>query len=78
MKKISISFLNSYRELVTTSVINGTTGNIEFNEEGDRIESLYEIINVQQNELKVVGNYRTNTVSWKTQFSKYFLFLCFV
>jgi len=27
------------------------------------VESLYEIINVQQGQLKVVGTYRTNTVS---------------
>jgi hypothetical protein len=39
------------------------TGNIEFNEEGDRVESLYEVINIQQGQLKVVGTYRTNTVS---------------
>ncbi|CAF0921867.1 unnamed protein product [Rotaria sordida] len=50
-----------YRELLNASVINGITGNIEFNEEGDRVESLYEIINIQQGQLKVVGNYRSNT-----------------
>ncbi|CAF4501442.1 unnamed protein product [Rotaria sp. Silwood1] len=50
-----------YRELLNTSVINGITGNIEFNEEGDRVESLYEIINIQEGQLKVVGNYRSNT-----------------
>jgi hypothetical protein len=42
--------------------MHGITGNIEFNEEGDRIESLYEIINVQQGHLKSVGTYRSNTV----------------
>jgi hypothetical protein len=30
-----------FRELLHTSVVNGITGNIKFNEEGDRIESLY-------------------------------------
>lgn len=39
------------------------TGNLAFNEEGDRIESLYEIINIQQGQVKIVGSYRTNTVS---------------
>lgn len=53
---------------MNTSVEHGMTGNIEFNEEGDRIESLYEIINVQQGQLKVVGTYRTNTVSPKCIF----------
>ncbi len=48
---------------MNTNVIQGITGNIAFNEEGDRIESLYEIINIQQGQMKVVGTYRTNTVS---------------
>jgi hypothetical protein len=39
------------------------TGDIEFNEHGDRIESLYEIINIQRGELTSVGSYRSNTVS---------------
>lgn len=43
--------------------MNGITGNIEFNEEGDRIESLYDIVNVQDGQLRTVGHYRTNTVS---------------
>ncbi|CAF4292745.1 unnamed protein product, partial [Rotaria sp. Silwood2] len=51
-----------YKELLNSSVINGITGNIEFNEEGDRVESLYDIINVQKGQLKVVGNYRSNTI----------------
>jgi ABC-type branched-subunit amino acid transport system substrate-binding protein len=50
------------RELLNTSVLHGITGDIEFNEEGDRIESLYEIINIQQGQLKAVGTYRSNTV----------------
>ncbi len=55
------------RELLHTSIVNGKTGNIEFNEEGDRVESLYEIINIQQRQLKVVGTYRTNTVSFRVE-----------
>ncbi|CAF3742483.1 unnamed protein product [Rotaria magnacalcarata] len=54
--------IDFYRELLNTSVVNGITGNIEFNEEGDRIESLYDIVNVQDGQLKTVGHYRTNTI----------------
>ncbi|CAF4201114.1 unnamed protein product, partial [Rotaria magnacalcarata] len=57
--------IDFYRELLNTSVVNGITGNIEFNEEGDRIESLYDIVNVQDGQLKTVGHYRTNTVSYR-------------
>jgi hypothetical protein len=52
-----------FRTLINTNVKNGITGNIEFNEKGERIESLYEIINIQHGQLKVVGIYRSNTVS---------------
>ena len=55
------------RQLLNTNVVGGITGNIEFNEEGDRIESLYEIVNMQQGQLKVVGTYRSNTVSFGFQ-----------
>ena len=41
----------------------GLTGSIEFNEGGDRVESRYEIINIQQGTATVVGTYRSNTVS---------------
>jgi hypothetical protein len=54
----------------------GLTGNIEFNEEGDRIESLYEIINIQQGHLKAVGTYRTNTVCLKSK-GDFVLLICF-
>jgi ABC-type branched-subunit amino acid transport system substrate-binding protein len=54
-----------FRTLIHTNVKNGITGNIEFNEKGDRIESLYEIINIQYGQSKVVGTYRSNTVSLK-------------
>jgi hypothetical protein len=64
IKKIVFFFC---RELLHTSIVNGKTGNIEFNEEGDRVESLYEIINIQQGQLKVVGTYRTNTVSFRVE-----------
>ncbi|CAF3877872.1 unnamed protein product [Rotaria sp. Silwood2] len=50
-----------YKALVETSVENGKTGNIAFNEEGDRIESSYDIINIQRGQPKIVGIYRSNT-----------------
>ncbi len=52
-----------FRALVNTNVKNGLTGNIAFNEEGDRIESLYEVINIQRGQSTSVGTYRSNTVS---------------
>ncbi|CAF1349247.1 unnamed protein product [Adineta ricciae] len=52
-----------YSKILETDVVNGTTGNIQFNEEGDRVESLYEIINIQNKQMKVVGTYRTNTTT---------------
>lgn len=51
------------RAFIRTSVEQGLTGNITFNNEGDRIESLYEILNIQYGEMKVVGTYRSNAVS---------------
>lgn len=46
-----------------TVVLNGVTGNVAFNDEGDRVESLYEVINIQNDRIETVGTYRTNTVS---------------
>lgn len=48
--------------LINTKVLSGQTGNIAFNEQGDRIESLYDIINIQNGQAIVVGSYRSNTV----------------
>ncbi|CAM4854833.1 unnamed protein product [Rotaria socialis] len=50
-----------YRAFIKTKVNAATTGDIEFNEYGDRIESLYEIINIQDGHPTVVGTYRSNT-----------------
>ena len=52
-----------YRKFISTNVKHAITGNIAFNDEGDRIESLYEIINIQHGQSKVVGSYRSNAVS---------------
>ena len=62
-------------KILETNVVNGTTGNIQFNEEGDRVESLYEIVNIQNKQMKVVGTYRTNTVgNMIISFDLHFLF----
>ncbi|CAF0897335.1 unnamed protein product [Adineta steineri] len=50
-----------FQTFLNSSVEGGITGNISFNEGGDRIESLYEIINIQHGQLTVVGTYRSNT-----------------
>jgi hypothetical protein len=60
---LSVYKILFFSALVNTSVNQGVTGDIEFNENGDRIESLYEIINIQHGQPKVVGIYRSNTVS---------------
>jgi hypothetical protein len=57
-----------FSELVKTKLKHALTGNIAFNDHGDRIESLYEIINIQDGQPKVVGTYRSNTVSIKYRF----------
>lgn len=64
------------RALINTIVLQGLTGMIAFNDHGDRLESLYEIINIQQQQSQVVGNYRSNTVKQKlNKISFEFLFL---
>ena len=56
--------------MLKTKLKNGLTGNIAFNDQGDRIESLYEIINIQHGKQKVIGTYRSNTVSIKFKFHR--------
>ena len=41
-----------YRKFINTSVKHAITGSIEFNDEGDRIESLYQIINIQNGQIE--------------------------
>jgi len=50
-----------YHEILNAVVLDGVTGNVAFNDEGDRIESLYEVINIQNDQMTTVGTYRTNT-----------------
>lgn len=51
-----------FSEILNAVVLDGVTGNVAFNDEGDRIESLYEVINIQNDRMTTVGTYRTNTV----------------
>lgn len=51
-----------FSEILNAVVLDGVTGNVAFNDEGDRIESLYEVINIQNDQMTTVGTYRTNTV----------------
>ena len=44
------------------------TGTVAFNQQGDRLGSLYEVINIQYGRAKVVGTYRSNTVSEDVEF----------
>jgi len=69
--------LSNFRALLNTVVENGLTGRIELNEEGDRIESQYEIVNIQNGQRKIVGNYRSNAVSvWMCVCVCICLFVC--
>ena len=58
----------SFSALVHTNVKHGLTGDIAFNGNGERIESLYEIMNIQSGQSVVVGTYRSNTVSENSQY----------
>lgn len=49
--------------LVHTNVKQGLTGDIEFTANGERIQSFYDVINIQHGQSVVVGTYRSNTVS---------------
>ena len=55
--------LLSCSALIHTNVKHGHTGDIAFNANGERIQSFYEIINIQHGQKMVVGTYRSNTVS---------------
>lgn len=70
----------SFSALIHTNVKHGLTGDIAFNSNGERVESLYEIINIQYGQSVVVGTYRSNTVSenrkrFPMRIEKFFLFL---
>jgi hypothetical protein len=58
----------SSRAFINSNVSHGMTGSVAFNQQGDRLESLYEVINIQYGRAQVVGTYRSNTVSEATEF----------
>ena len=59
-------FVLFFSELVNTSLENGLTGELLLSGNGDRINSVYQILNLknrEDNELTVVGEYRDEQVS---------------
>ena len=67
---VRIAFLESilcclclYSTLSTRELANGRTGNVSFNEVGDRLTASYEIVNMQGRGLVSVGNYTVSDVS---------------
>ena len=60
------AFVGVFSELVNTSLENGQTGTIQLNRKGDRINSVYQIVNPRKrgdSQLNVVGRYRDGAVS---------------
>lgn len=62
-----------FRSLLSASLVNGATGNVEFNDLGERMHSKYKITNVQKSGLKEIGMYKdgevkiNETVIWPEQ-----------
>jgi hypothetical protein len=58
------------RKLLNSTIEDGFTGNLKFNELGERMYNKYKIINVQQSGLMEVGRYKNGqlqineTVTW--------------
>lgn len=55
-----------FRELVNTTLVDGKTGNIMLNRKGDRINAVYQIVNLRKKadtQLTVVGEYRDRNVT---------------
>jgi len=51
--------------LQNQQLINGRTGNVSFNSAGDRVNAVYEVVNVQSQGSVVVGNCTVDNVSWR-------------
>ena len=49
--------------LQNQQLVNGRTGNVSFNGAGDRVNAVYEIVNVQSGGSVVVGNWTVDSVS---------------
>lgn len=60
------SFNCVFSELVNTTLVNGKTGNVMLNRKGDRINAVYQIVNLRKKtdtQLTVVGEYRDGNVA---------------
>jgi len=55
--------LSSDSILQNQQLINGRTGNVSFNNAGDRVNAVYEIVNIQSSGSVVVGNCTVDNVS---------------
>ena len=51
------------RTLQSQQLVNGRTGNVSFNSAGDRVNAVYEIVNIQTSGSVVVGNCSIDSVS---------------
>ncbi|XP_028412398.1 glutamate receptor ionotropic, NMDA 1-like isoform X2 [Dendronephthya gigantea] len=51
-----------YEKLLNTSMQNGLTGNVEFNDLGDRKHNRYRIVNVQKSGVHEIGDYQDDLV----------------
>ena len=59
-------------------MINGSTGNVAFDDNGDRINAEYDIVNVQSNQTQIsVGQYHFSFVSTTENIVLGFYILCF-
>lgn len=55
-----------FSELVNTTIVNGKTGDIMLNRKGDRINTVYQIVNLRKKgdkQLTVVGEYHDGNVA---------------
>jgi len=50
--------------LQNQELVHGRTGNVSFNGAGDRVNAVYDIVNVQSSGSVVVGNCIVNNVSY--------------
>lgn len=70
------NLLSISRKLLSTSIVNGLTGKVEFSELGERMHNNYKIINVQQTGLQEIGRYEdgqvkiNDTVIWPGETSE--------
>lgn len=59
----SHAIVSNYSVLQNQELVNGRTGNVSFNGAGDRLNAVYEIVNIQSGGSVVVGNCAISNVS---------------